>query len=459
MTQADFEAFSDWSEAEYRAEQAHNLYDSGFCNEALRELEAALAANPNNSNWLFNKALTLDTLERYHDAIGVYQQAHDLDPNDPETLNCLAVDYTRIGQYEMALSTFEQIQDRHPDFEPAYCNRIIAYSEMGQHEKAEEMFYLARQIKEHCPLCYYNMGNSLFSRQLYERAIWCWQQCRNLDPNHPHIEYRIAQAYWAHGDRQQAKEFFLAELRRHPGDIEVLLDTGILLLEMNELDPAREKFHRILEIDASRAPAHHYLGEIYLYESKLPQAVDCFNRALIANPQHQGSHYRLGECFLMLGEVGNAREHLLTELRFTPDQPDVLLDLGCLLDQVGQTTEAMKCFERAIELRPKDTRGYHNLSLCYYQAGLIDQGMDLSLKVLEMDPDHVSALHNLTYAHLQKRDFSTAGEYLTRTCQGKEPSSRLKKLQRSIFFMSLTHRAAKPFRQLAHFCKCRFPGR
>ena len=62
MTQADFEAFSDWSDAEYRAEQAHNYYDRGCWNEALRELDAALVANPNNSNWLFNKALTLDTL-------------------------------------------------------------------------------------------------------------------------------------------------------------------------------------------------------------------------------------------------------------------------------------------------------------------------------------------------------------------------------------------------------------
>ncbi|KPK77615.1 MAG: hypothetical protein AMJ79_02685 [Phycisphaerae bacterium SM23_30] len=455
MTLADFEAFSDWSEAEYRAEQAHNFYDRGFWDEALRELEAALAANPNNGNWLFNKALTLDTLERYHEAIEVYQQAHEIDPNDPEALNCLAVDYTRVGHYDLALRTFEQIAQRHPDFEPAYCNRIITYSELGQHEKAEEMFYLARQIKEHCPLCYYNIGNSLFSRQLYDRAIWCWQQSRNLDPNHPHIEYRIAQAYWARGERRQAKEYFLAELRRHPGDIEVLVDTGILLLEMEDLPGAREKFNRILELDASYAAAHHYLGEIHLHEGKLPQAVDCFHRALIANPQHQGSHYRLGECFVMLGEIPNAREHLLTEMRFSPDQPEILLDLGCLLDQVGQTTEAMKCFERAIEINPDDPRGYQHLSLCYYLSGLIDQGMDLSVKVLEMDPDHVLALHNLAYAYLRKHNFRAAGEYLTRACRCAPHHCRLKSLKRSIFIMSLAHRAAAPCRRLARWFKSR----
>ena len=453
MTQADFEAFSDWSDAEYRAEQAHNFYDRGCWNEALRELDAALDANPNNCNWLFNKALTLDTLERYHDAIEIYLLVRDLDPNDPEILNCLAVNYTRIGHYDLALRTFEELQDRHPNFEPAYCNQIITYSEIGQHEKAEEMFYLARQIKEHCSLCYYNMGNSLFSRQLYDRAIWCWRQCCNLDPNHPHIEYRIAQAYWARGDRHEALEHFLAELRRSPGDIEVLMDTGILLLEMDDLVSAREKFNRILELDSGSAPAYHYLGEIFLYDSNLPKAIEYFNRALAVNPQHQGSHYRLGECFLMSQQIPNAREHLLAELRFSPDQPDVLLDLGCLLEQAGLATEAMNCFERVIDLKPRDIRGYQNLSLCYYLTGLIEQGMDLSRKVLEMDPHYVPALHNLAYASLQKRNYKQAQNFLTQACQSAPHDCHLKSLKRSIKLLSLLDHAAAPFRRIYLFCK------
>lgn len=55
-----------------------------------------------------------------------------------------------------------------PEFEPSYCNRIITYAEMGQHDMAEQMFYLAQQIDEECPLCYYNIGNSLASRTVQE---------------------------------------------------------------------------------------------------------------------------------------------------------------------------------------------------------------------------------------------------------------------------------------------------
>ena len=33
---------------------------------------------------------------------------------------------------------------------------------MGDHDKAELMFYLARQVKAECPLCLYNIANSLY---------------------------------------------------------------------------------------------------------------------------------------------------------------------------------------------------------------------------------------------------------------------------------------------------------
>ena len=95
MTVDNYEHFEQWSDAELKIERAHDFYDNGRWQDALTELQSAIEINPSNSNWHFNKGLTLDTLERFHEAIDAYKQAHELDPHDPEVLNCLAVDYTR----------------------------------------------------------------------------------------------------------------------------------------------------------------------------------------------------------------------------------------------------------------------------------------------------------------------------------------------------------------------------
>ena len=449
------EFFSDsgWTDAELHIEQAQDFYEQGHWIEALRELQAAININPHYAKWYFNKGLTLDSLTRFSEATEAYRLAHDLDPHDPEVLNCLAVDYTRLGQYDLAIKAFEELEKIEPDFEPSYCNRIITYSEMGLHEKAEEMFYLARQLKDHCPFCYYNIGNSLFSRHQYDRAIWCWQQTRSLTPNHPQINYRIAQAHWAKGNLDKAKQSFLEELRNHPGDIDTLLDMGILLLEMNDIESAQEKFNRILEMDENQPQAHHYLGEIHLHHGRLPQATECFNRTITINPKQSGTHYRLGECYLKLGQLANARKHLVEELNVSPDQPRLLLDLGCLLEEVGEQTKAIHCFEQAIELDPNDPQGYQNLSLSYYLAGHLDEGIDLSHKVLELQPDHIAALHNLAFACLRKGQFAQARDYVNRATEKSPHDPQLKTLKRQITLKENLQQIKAPWQKTTQWLK------
>lgn len=206
-----------YSDAEHKARMAMEFYEDGKIIQALAQLNDALQINPSNCTWHFNKALTLDSIDRFDEAIAEYELASQLNPEDPEILNALAIDYTRTGQYDRAIELFEYIQQLDPMYEPSYCNRIIAYTEMEQHDMAEQMFYLAQQIEPDCILCYYNIGNSLFIRRQYAKAIHCWEKTANLEPTHPQINYQIAQAYWAQGQLDNAGEYFLAELRLHPG--------------------------------------------------------------------------------------------------------------------------------------------------------------------------------------------------------------------------------------------------
>ena len=160
---------SDWDDAEKRVERAHELYDRGQWQAALDELKAAIAINPYNSSWHFNLGLTYDAMERYHDAITCYRQALEIDPEDVEILCALGVDCNRAANFDEAIGFFERIESVDASYEPCYCHRIVSYSEKGDHERAEEMFYLARQYREKCPTCYYNIGNSLFTRGLFDR--------------------------------------------------------------------------------------------------------------------------------------------------------------------------------------------------------------------------------------------------------------------------------------------------
>ena len=393
--------FNSWSNAEDKAYNAYELYEQGLLNQALDQLDSAIAINPSISQWHFNKGLTLDAMERFEEAINEYKQAIDLAGDDVEILNSLAVDYTRTGLYDLSIEIFEKIEQADPDFEPAYCNRIITYTEMEQHRKAEEMFYLAQQINAECPLCFYNIGNSLFARGNYEKSIWCWQRTAILEPTHPQINYRIAQAGWANGDIENAHEYFLTELRENPGNVDVTLDFGLFLLQQGKTESAKEKFNRILEINPDFAPALHYLGEIEFNCQNIEKAIDLFLLATEKAPQMLGPRFRLALCMMATEQTEKAHELLLSEVQLNPTNTEALLAIGSILMQIGELDTAVHCLLKVMDQDDNNVKAIYYLALALTMRNEYEDAMEFIDHALQTEPNNTDLLRASAMIHFK----------------------------------------------------------
>ena len=156
---------SDWIEAEQRAERAQQLLESECWPEALDELTAAIEINPHNAEWHGNRGYLLDQMGRHDDARGAYRLAVELDADNCEWLTALGLDLTRLGKLDEAIELFERIARLDPTNELAFCQRTAIYAYLNEHEKAEEMFYLAQQLKPDCPHCFYHLGTYRLNRR------------------------------------------------------------------------------------------------------------------------------------------------------------------------------------------------------------------------------------------------------------------------------------------------------
>lgn len=389
-----------WEQAEQKAVKAYELYEDGKMSEALCAMNEALDINPANDRWHFNKALTLDAMERFDEAIEEYKLALNLNSQDIETLNCLAVDYTRTSQYDLALDIFEQIQKINPDFEPGYCNRIITYAEMGNYEMAEQMFYLAQQINDSCPLCFYNIGNSFFIQGNYKKAISCWERTAYIEPNHPQINYHIAQGYWNLGDKELARKYFIQELRKNPGDREVIFDFGLFLLGCGDTVCAAEKFRRILEIEPHSASAVFYLGEIELNAGRTKQATDFYLQAMQLDRNMAGPRFRLAQFAYERGEKEEAFSLLASELELDVNRPEVLGAMGIMMMEMRQMDYATHCFLKVTELEPQNALNYFHLGKVLAARGEMDDAEQFLDYALELDPANYQLLKNVLLAYL-----------------------------------------------------------
>jgi tetratricopeptide (TPR) repeat protein len=443
--------YGPYDQAEQIALKACEHYEDGQISQAIAELDQALQINPANSCWHFDKALALDSINRFDDAISEYETALDISPGDVEILNALAIDYTRVGLYDLSIETFEQIEQLEPYFEPCYCNRIITYTETGRHELAEQMFYMAQQINPNCPLCFYNIGNSLFIRRLYKKALLCWQKTKKIDPNHPQINYRIAQAYLAQGDIENARNYFLEELRKNAADIETIGDFGLLLLQAGDIDSAKEKFNRILELNPDCAPAIFYLGEIAYNcpaETRpaagrhrgelsrrgwkdLKKAIALYKQAIEKDGSLPGPRYRLALCCWSAGQVEKAKAYLATELQLSPDNPDVLLSMATIFIKLDDPDSASNCLLKAIDLKASCPDAYYYLGCINILKARPETAAELLQKAVELNPRHSSALKELAHLFLVSGSFTAALEKINQLRQICPNDAQLKKLEKS----------------------------
>lgn len=446
---------SDWQEAERRIERAHDLYERGRWEEALVELKRAIEINPHMGAWYFNLGLTLDMMERHEEALEAYRQALAIDPHDIESLTAAGTDCNRLELYHEAIRYFERVEAIDSSYESSYCNRIVAYAELGEHDRAEEMFYVARQFKEKCPACLYNIGVSLYARGKYDRALWCWQQVLEIDADYPQVHARIADVYWAKGQHAEARRHLMEELRADPGNIDTLLDLGDLLIEMGNNGLAAEKFRQVLDLDPDNCEAHFQLGVLAQQEGDHRLALDRFKFVLRHDPQFVGAHLKIAQLYHKARNRAETLYHANCELAQPEIDDQTLLELGSLLIELGQLEAAKLAMRRVLKNAGTNADAHHGLAVACLLSGDLDTGIEECRQTLKLQPKHVLAMSNLAMAYLNRRDYARARYWLGEALDIAPEDHYLRQISNRIRYESLLYRLRHWPSILTHWFKRR----
>jgi superkiller protein 3 len=321
------------------------------------------------------------------------------------------------------------------------------------------MFYQAQQIEPDCALCYYNIGNSLFARGQYKKAIHCWMKTAELEPSHPQINYHIAQALWAEDEIERSRQHFLKELRINPGDVDVIVDFGLFLLDRNEIDSAKEKFNRALELKPDTAIALFYLGEIALNAGDQKKATELFKMAMERDGCLPGPRYRLALVSLSQGDFQAAKTYLASEAKLAGDAAAVLVSMASAFLVIaaqsrGKSFEtldyAINCLLRAIDVDPCDANVHYYLGLANAMNGRLDDAAEFFTQVLDINPQHVLAIRDLAGVYLAMHRPNEAAKVLESGSLHIGDHSELKQVRRKICRSQIARQLADLFGHNKH---------
>jgi tetratricopeptide (TPR) repeat protein len=153
---------------------------------------------------------------------------------------------------------------------------------------------------------------------------------------------------------QRARAAFKQNLEAatvNPRDSSAHYNLGLIHQNRGELDQARERFQRAIDIDPDELDAHYQLGRIARAQNRLPEAIGHFEQVVQRDQAHaQHEIWReIGATYIAAGQYSDARDALERFLDRRTNDPQGLYLMGRAYAGLGDNREATTSMQACIE--------------------------------------------------------------------------------------------------------------
>jgi len=305
----------------------------------IRQLQQALAANPDDALVLFDLALHYHNQGQYAQAEPLYRRSlaiweKSLGPDDlaaAAILNKLAMLYHDQGQYAQAEPLYRRslaIREKslgpdHPDVATSMNNLAELYRAQGQYAQAEPLYRHSLAIQEkslgrdhpgvatslnNLAMLYRAQGQFDQAEPLYRRSLVIWEKA--LGQDHPTVATSLnnlaglyeAQGQYAHAEPLHRRSLAIKEKALgsdHPDVATSLNNLALIYVAQGQYAQAEPLYHRSLAIFEKVLGTDHHnvalslnnLAFLYKTQGHYAQAEPLYHRSLKIEEKALGSDH------------------------------------------------------------------------------------------------------------------------------------------------------------------------
>lgn len=290
---------------------------------ARKELEVALAAQPNFPDALFQMGLLNFQEKRYKDAEQHFLRLQKVAPNDPRGLVGMVETLAGQKRFDEAVRMLEDSIAGHPERSFYRLTLANIAARAGKYDLALGHF---RQLLDKNPR---NFDVQLRIAEVYRlkadipNAIEAFKKAKELNPNDPTAYVRLALLYEERGQRAEARPLYEQLLKIEPDNPLALNNLAYLIAESGgDLDlaltmaqRARAKLPQVPEVADT-------LGWIYVKKKLNEPAIQIFRELVAKHEKNSIFRYHLAVALLQKGDKPSARRECEIALKLNPPAED-----------------------------------------------------------------------------------------------------------------------------------------
>jgi tetratricopeptide (TPR) repeat protein len=274
------------------------------------------------------------------------------------------------GKTDQALAQLQTVEAHDPAMKGLAFELGTAYYKKSDFPKAIE--YLKKATTEDpsngeavqlLGISYYAGGHPAEAIPLLEK-VQGWIPRANVDSY-----YILGTCYIQTKNYDEARKSF-AKMFDLPGDsaASYLFTARMLLRE--EYDPIAEQYaQKALALDPKLPLVHFFLGELYMYKSRVPEAIDAFKTELAINPAHAETYYKLADAYSRIQKYDEAQRLLQRSIRLDATSTGPFILMGKVLDKKGDYDLAILALKHALTMDPNNAVTHHLLGQTFRDMG------------------------------------------------------------------------------------------
>lgn len=389
---------------------AHNnlaivYYNKGLYQEAIEELEKALALNPNFVLARNNLDIILRKTGKLEEKVERLSKEIEKDPSDEAKILELADVYVKLKKYSHGILYYKKVLDVNPNSYEAHFGISITLKHLGKYDDAlEEMNHALDIRKSHEG--YHALGEIYLRKGVIDMAIKNLEEAMAFDDTSAETHFLLGFALGEKGRTEESIAAVKKAISLNPalaqGDMDV--SSGVEV-DRGKWESLKEKlgFEKTPEIPDQ---IHYNMGMSYRNKGLFDEAEREFRECLKSNEDAPEVHYALAESNLFLGKPDEAVSHLQRVLDRGFDPIKCTNTLGIAYLMQGRTGDAIAAFEKVLAQSANEPAALNNSAVAQYSLGDVEKALVNYEKAV--DAGNVDARFNLAMHHLKDDDYEKA---------------------------------------------------
>lgn len=274
------------------------------------------------------------------------------------------------GKYDEAIAQLQELSTKTP--KPAGISHAIGtvYYAKGDYLKSAEFFQKAtvedpndKEAVQLLGLSYYRAGRPSEAIPYLEK-VQAWYPRANVDAS-----YVLGMSYIQAKDYPNARKAFAKMFDVPPDSAAAFMVTSRMLFRMEFIPVAEEYAQKAIATDPKLPLANQLLGEIHMFQSKIPEAVKDFEQELAINPASPGTFYKLADAYSRIQKYDEAERLLQRSIWLDASATGPYILLGKVLQKKGEPKLALGFLERAATMDPNNPMTHQLLGQAYRDMG------------------------------------------------------------------------------------------